>query len=100
MIFLCTIYLNQCVTIIAPQKLGISNIYVVLTVLHIFDGIGIFLVHPYAEIISRKMLNIVCNILILVFGSLLFINDMTNSGKFHGPIALFLSAMIRMTHSS
>ena len=104
-ILLCLIYysnnyINQCVGIIMPQKLGLDNIYIMGTLLCISDLLGYLIILPFSHKIQRRYLNAGCNIAYIIGGLLLLLNE-ANKGNFtYKYIATILSCILRMVNSA
>ena len=104
-ILLCLIYytnnyINQCVGIIMPQKLGLDNIYIMGTLLCIADLLGYLIILPFSHTIKRRYLNACCNIAYIIGGLLLLINE-SNKGKASYKVyATGLSCFLRLVNSA
>ena len=100
MVFYASMYINQCVVIIMPQKLGIENIYVMNTLLNISDLLGYLLILPFSHTLKRRKVNIICNICVIIGALLLLLNEENKGTDKYSIIATILSCFLKMINSA
>ena len=100
LIFYCNNYITESIGLIAPQKLGIENIYIIRTLLSIADLLGYLIVIPISHTIKRRYLNIGCNIIFLSISILLMINEFNKKNDSYKVLATTLSCVFKMANSA
>lgn len=89
-------YLNDCLMFQYPQKMGITNIYVVMTSYGICSIVGVAVVSFYSHRMKRRPLNFICCLFLTVLSfSLLFFRNYSEN-KSLGMVVFGLTCLMRM----
>ena len=99
-IFYCNNYINECINLIAPQKLGVENIYLIKTLLSTSDLLGFLIIIPISHTVKRRSLNITCNIIYLVGAILLLLNEYNKHNYSYRIYATTMSCCLKMANSA
>lgn len=90
------LYLNDCLMFQYPQKMGINNIYIVMTSYGVCSIIGVAVVSHFSAVIKRRAINLFSCITLSVLSlSLLFLRNYSQN-KTLGYIVFGLTCLMRM----
>ena len=97
--FIINLYINNCVSITMPQKLGYHNIYLMNTLFSICDLIGFIIILPISHVIKRRKLNIYSTLSVIIFIFLLLLNEYFNkNNSYYVFFATLISCFLKIVN--
>ena len=89
------IYVNESVTLLIPQRLGIDDIYLMNILIHTADLLGLLLLFPVSHLISKKRIYIGVCFGILSVAFLLYVNEFNKANNTYQLVATTASCLMK-----